>query len=209
MMKIVLIMKSMGERLKKLTFKQINYYSKKINLLKVLKHYNIKYERQSGTNRYVSLCPFHGDENPSLVTYENDDKTYSYCCYACGEAGDVFQFIRKKEDDDFKKAVEKLLQFIDEKDIDTSLVGYYNQLKEEGEEQESKSSVIFTYRHYLGVCCRNWLQAKKESVSVFEYEKKCQFIDKIFEEMDDFFDNCSSVEKAEQYYNNKVQLLNQ
>ena len=42
-------------------------------------------------NRYdMSLCPFHNDRHPSL--YVADDHYY---CFACGEHGDVIDFVSK------------------------------------------------------------------------------------------------------------------
>ena len=42
-------------------------------------------------NRYgKALCPFHNDRNPSL--YVADDHYY---CFACGEHGDVIDFVSK------------------------------------------------------------------------------------------------------------------
>ena len=42
-------------------------------------------------NRYgKALCPFHNDRNPSL--YVADDHYY---CFACGEHGDVIDFVGK------------------------------------------------------------------------------------------------------------------
>lgn len=41
-------------------------------------------------NHYKLLCPFHDDNNPSCVIYK--DSEY-YQCYACGEKGDVFNYL--------------------------------------------------------------------------------------------------------------------
>ena len=42
-------------------------------------------------NRYsMALCPFHNDRHPSL--YVADDHYY---CFACGEHGDVIDFVSK------------------------------------------------------------------------------------------------------------------
>ena len=43
-------------------------------------------------NRYsMALCPFHNDRHPSL--YVADDH---YHCFACGEHGDVIDFVSKE-----------------------------------------------------------------------------------------------------------------
>lgn len=55
-------------------------------------------------NRYgMALCPFHNDRHPSL--YVADDHYY---CFACGEHGDVIDFVGKLFDLSPKRAAEKL-----------------------------------------------------------------------------------------------------
>src|SRR5690242_20298758 len=59
---------------------------------------------RAGKN-WKGLCPFHSDRNPSFsVTPE----TQSYRCWSCGEKGDVFTFIQKKENLDFVETLEFL-----------------------------------------------------------------------------------------------------
>lgn len=59
---------------------------------------------RSGKN-WKGLCPFHSDRNPSF--YVNPQGQY-YKCFSCGEHGDVFTFIQKKENLDFLEAMEHL-----------------------------------------------------------------------------------------------------
>lgn len=54
---------------------------------------------------YVGLCPFHPDHHPSLMV--NPEKQ-TYSCFACGEHGDVFEFVRKMEHCTLSDAVRKL-----------------------------------------------------------------------------------------------------
>ena len=190
--------------MQKLSFKQISQYSRKVDLLKVLKHYKIDYEEQPGTNRWLSVCPFHEDEHPSLVVYHNDDDTWSWCCYSCGINGDVFQFIRLKEDNSFSRAIKVLLIFLDEINIDNSLVGLYEQLKEESQIEESQREKIFAYKHYLGIAYREWLKLQEQDT---QYKQHCIFVDTAFQELDIFFQQCYLAQDAEEYYNDKLQLL--
>lgn len=60
---------------------------------------------QKKGNKYAGLCPFHADHNPSLLV---NPVTQTYICYACGEHGDVIEFIRKMEHCSFGEAVGKL-----------------------------------------------------------------------------------------------------
>lgn len=54
-----------------------------INTREAAEHYGIE------VNRYgKALCPFHNDRHPSMVVYDDH-----YYCYACGEHGDVIDFV--------------------------------------------------------------------------------------------------------------------
>ncbi|MGL4419087.1 MAG: DNA primase [Gemmataceae bacterium] len=51
---------------------------------------------------FKCLCPFHNDSRPSLQV----DRHYqNYHCWACGEKGDVFDFVEKYEKVNFKEAL--------------------------------------------------------------------------------------------------------
>ena len=51
------------------------------------------------------LCPFHLEKSPSF--YANDVKGKFYC-FGCGERGDVFDFVMKIEQVNFKTALSRL-----------------------------------------------------------------------------------------------------
>lgn len=60
--------------------------------------------KRSGKN-WTGLCPFHADKNPSFTV---SPVTQFYRCWSCGEKGDVFNFIQKKENLDFVETLELL-----------------------------------------------------------------------------------------------------
>ncbi|MCW3100717.1 MAG: primase, catalytic core, partial [Chthonomonadaceae bacterium] len=60
--------------------------------------------KRSGKN-WTGLCPFHADKNPSFSV---SPSTQSYRCWSCGEKGDVFNFVQKKQNIDFMEALEDL-----------------------------------------------------------------------------------------------------
>lgn len=60
--------------------------------------------KKSGTN-YIGLCPFHNEKTPSFSVSESKQ---FFHCFGCGEGGDVLTFIMKKENLDFKDAVQFL-----------------------------------------------------------------------------------------------------
>ena len=52
----------------------------------------------------TGLCPFHSERTPSFTA--NLEKKLWYC-FGCGESGDIFNFIMKKENLDFKQLMAK------------------------------------------------------------------------------------------------------
>ncbi len=57
-----------------------------------------KIKRRSG-NEYMALCPFHPDKNPS---FSFNAETGLWHCFACGEKGNVYQFLEKMGDNSLK-----------------------------------------------------------------------------------------------------------
>ncbi|MHB8780842.1 MAG: DNA primase [Candidatus Geothermincolia bacterium] len=56
---------------------------------------------------FKGLCPFHDEKTPSFTV---DPVKQLYHCFGCGEGGDVFTFLEKKEGLGFIEAVERLAQ---------------------------------------------------------------------------------------------------
>ncbi len=54
---------------------------------------------------YKGLCPFHDEKTPSFMV---DPAKQLYHCFGCGEGGNVFSFLKKKEGLEFREAVERL-----------------------------------------------------------------------------------------------------
>lgn len=59
--------------------------------------------RRAGPGQMTGLCPFHEEHTPSFRVHEEFFK-----CFGCGEGGDVFAFVMKKEGLDFPGALEWL-----------------------------------------------------------------------------------------------------
>lgn len=63
--------------------------------------------RKAGRS-YKALCPFHQEKTPSFVVFP---ETGTWRCFgACGTGGDLFAFIMKRENVDFREALEILAQ---------------------------------------------------------------------------------------------------
>ncbi len=58
-----------------------------------------------GRLELVGLCPFHPERSPS---FEVSDSKGFYHCHGCGESGDAFTFLRKKDGLSFRQAFKAL-----------------------------------------------------------------------------------------------------
>lgn len=60
--------------------------------------------KKSGRS-FRALCPFHGEKTPSFYVFPDRG---SWKCFGCGEGGDVFTFVQKRENLDFVEALRML-----------------------------------------------------------------------------------------------------
>lgn len=80
----------------------INELRSKLDIVTVISSY-IPLTKKG--HNYVGLCPFHNDHTASL-TVSPDKQIYK--CFACGEGGNVFQFVSKYEHVSFKESLKIL-----------------------------------------------------------------------------------------------------
>jgi DNA primase len=60
--------------------------------------------RKAGTT-YKGLCPFHGEKTPSFVVTPGRE---SWHCFGCGEGGDIFSFVMRRDGLTFPEALKRL-----------------------------------------------------------------------------------------------------
>lgn len=82
----------------------------RVNIVDIVSQYVAELKNKGGN--YFGLCPFHNEKTPSFSINEN---LQIYKCFGCGEGGDVFNFIMKAENMDFREALEHLAEKINYK----------------------------------------------------------------------------------------------
>lgn len=63
---------------------------------------------QKSGSSYKALCPFHNERTPSFAIFPETGRWY--CFGACGDGGDVYTFLMRKENLDFREALQMLAQ---------------------------------------------------------------------------------------------------
>lgn len=119
------------------------------------------------------LCPFHDEKTPSFTV---DPSKQLYHCFGCGEGGNIFTFLKKKEGLDFREAAERLASR-------TGFTLHYEGVTKEAGEVESRRGRLYrlnqwaadTYHdmlisHEAGKPARDYLASRgidKEAAQAF------------------------------------------
>jgi DNA primase len=56
---------------------------------------------------YKGLCPFHTEKTPSFIVTPDRE---SWRCFGCGEGGDIFTFLMRRDGIDFREALSRLAE---------------------------------------------------------------------------------------------------
>lgn len=85
--------------LNSINFNALNQLKEKVDIVKIISEF-VKLQRRG--NNYIGLCPFHADNNPSLVV---SPKKKIFKCFVCDTKGNVFTFVQKYKKISFIEAV--------------------------------------------------------------------------------------------------------
>ena len=108
---------------------------------------------------YKACCPFHEERTPSFVV--TPDRGTWYCFGACGEGGDIFSFMMKKENVDFRDALQILAT-----EAGVELV--QPEEDDEGKEREKLTNVNAQAAHFF----RNLLHRSPSAQVARDYLRK-------------------------------------
>lgn len=137
-------------------------------LAKVLYHYGLIQEPRSLETKII--CPFHADENPSmLIDYDKG----SYFCFGCGAYGDAFHFVEQAEKE--VKGIQLIIKFF--KILNSNEVKHIRvNRKMLRVRKQSKELYDIACDYYYGLSKINWLKNKtKEVVETRDYMLKRGF----------------------------------
>lgn len=85
----------------------IEEVKRRLNIIDLIQNYvSLK---KSGKG-YVGLCPFHDDSNPSM--HVSEDKGLFHC-FSCGAGGDIFGFMMRYNNLDFRDSLTELARLAD------------------------------------------------------------------------------------------------
>ena len=77
-----------------------------LNIVEVVGQY-VQLKRQGGGGRYVGLCPFHSEKNPSFSV---SSTLQIYKCFSSQAGGDVFKFVMEQEGLTFPETLKVLAE---------------------------------------------------------------------------------------------------
>jgi len=85
------------------TYITVKKEDRKPNIITTFTHFFPESILKHSGQTQMSLCPIHGENNPSFAMYE---ETNTYYCFSCQATGDSYTLIMKIKGTEFKEAVD-------------------------------------------------------------------------------------------------------
>lgn len=86
------------------TMDEIEEVKRKIDIVEFISGYLTL--KKTGAN-YRAMCPFHSEKTPSMMI---SPEKQIFKCFGCNEGGDIFSFVMKMENLEFREALEMLAE---------------------------------------------------------------------------------------------------
>ncbi len=115
---------------------------------------------------YKALCPFHAEKTPSFVVYPDQGRWH--CYGACNTGGDIITFVQKKENLDFRGALELLAR---RAGVDLERYSHPEKAEPLNRLREALHLAAELYHHHLlhtpaGAMAREYLRARGLSETI-------------------------------------------
>jgi DNA primase catalytic core len=152
---------------------EIDFIKRTVSILNLIESSGITLKKQ-GKN-YTGLCPFHNDTDPSLIV--TPEKGFYHCLGHCGEGGDQYSWVQKRDKVDFHEAHKTLLKFAGGMPGKTSSrstlseVAVEEEIKNEGDETKSHPLVAEDYK-LLSRVVEFYHEALKADKAALKYLEK-------------------------------------
>ena len=176
-------------------FEFLSHLSQSTSITDVLDYYQIDYQ-QSGSIRAKAICPFHDDSNPSLSIYID---TNSFYCFVDHNGGDVFQFIKLMEKDNFNAAWAVLCEINHIDHNMNSELELSKELREKLAQGRTKKRNLGSINYQISIMYRDLLRNNKTDNDF------SNIVDYRFKLMDDYLTTDPTFDEFHEYY--KQELL--
>jgi DNA primase len=149
---------------------------KEHSLISYVKSVGIEVHERSGRN--FIICPFHNDNDPSMVVSDSG-KCESFYCFGCKASGSIIDFYAKYNNISIGQAIHQLSQGMNFSFDLSSIVSELNSKEEKDESKEVSFINAMISSH-----CRDYLSKIKNKYSNNVLKKEFDGIENIYRNID-------------------------